>query len=295
MKHILAALAAVVATPVAAAELPIHLRDGATWTITATHEQAGEGLGPSHNWSLTTTKRITWHQGAKGAPSTLTVTPLSATAGQGSPAEVTQARSLAIPATLYVDEALVPGPVVNRAQARAEVAKLITSTNDPDPAMLDAAAKAMIASELIVASYAEGLGFRPDGTISADVEMPNPLGGPAMHGTQTAVLVQMDAHTGHALVHWRQSLNPDSLQATAAAMIERMAKNKVEPGKIEAFKAAMASAKISSESDCQHQIDVPSGLAVKADCTSTTSVTLQGRTQTTTERWIITQTLPEKS
>jgi hypothetical protein len=295
MKHVLAALGAIAATPVVAEELPIHLKDGATWTITAEHAQAGEGLGPSHNWSLTTTKRLTWHRGAKGAPATLTVTPLSATAGPGSPAEVAQARSLGIPATLYVDEGLIPGPVLNREEARAEVAKLITSTKAPDPVMLDSAAKAMIASELIVASYAEGLGFGPDGTISAEVEMPNPLGGPAMRGKQTAVLDSIDAKAGRALVHWHQSLNPDSIQATAAAMAARMAKDKVQPEKIEAFKMAMASAKMSSESDCRHQVDVPSGLAVKVECTATSSVTMQGHTQVTTERWLITQTLPDKS
>ncbi len=295
MKRIIAALWAVAATPVAAADLTVHLKDGATWTITAEHAQAGEGAGAGHNWSLTTTKRLTWHHGANGAPATLTVTPLSATAGPNSPPEVAQARSLAIPATLYVDGGLTPGRVLNPEAVRAEVAKLITSTSHPDPVMLDAAAKAMIASELAVIARAQGLGFGADGTISADVDMPSPIGGPPMRGKQIAVLESVDMASGRAVVHWRQSLDPDAIKMAAAAVLAKMAKDGVEPAKIEAFQATLATAKMSNDSDCRHQIDVPTGLAAKVECTSTISVTMQGHTQTATERWLITQTLPDKS
>lgn len=293
MKLILATVAFITsAVPAIAQELPVRLKDGASWTITGEHSQAGEGMGPSHNWTVITTKRLTFHRAANGALATLTVTPLSALPGPNSPPEVAQARSLAIPATLYAGDDLAPGAVLNPEVARAEVAKLITSRT-PDPAVLDLAARAMIASELGIASRAQGLAFRKGATLSAEVELPNPIGGIPMGGKQTATLEQLDDKTGQAVIHWRQTMNPDALKESSVAMLARMANDKAPKEKIDAFRSALEGANILSETDCRHQIDLRTGLAVKVECTTSMTVTMHGKTQATIEHWLITQSLPE--
>jgi hypothetical protein len=74
----------------------------------------------------------------------------------------------------------------------------------------------------------------------------------------------------------------------------RRAKDKVEPAKIDAFRAALASTNVVNESDCRHEIDVPTGLAVQVECKMQMTVTMLGKTQQSAERWRITQTLPDR-
>ena len=66
------------------------------------------------------------------------------------------------------------------------------------------------------------------------------------------------------------------------------------PGlKPENIQAALKDASGNLESTCRHEIDIPTGLAVKVDCRTSNSVTVQGETRGSTDTWTITQTLPE--
>jgi hypothetical protein len=295
MKHAIAILLACCATPAMAEDLPVTLANGATWTLTAEHTRSTEGGNKPQNWSLTTVKRLTWHAGDKRKPDTLTVTPISAVAGAGSPPEVATARSLAIPATLVVDESLVPGEVVNKAEVRAEFARLIPSAATASPELVDASSRAMIASELGTVSRAQGLALKLGELVSVEVEMPNPLGGPPLRGVESALLESFDKPTGRAVVQWRQALDPASVKESTAGMLLSMAKGKVDPAKIEEARAVFATAAIQNETACRHEIDIPSGLTLKAECDTTNTVTLQGKTQRVADRWIISQTLPGTS
>jgi hypothetical protein len=292
MKLKIAALIACCATSAMAQTNRVTLKDGATWTITAEHTYAAN-FGQAPSWGLVTVKRLTWHAGGKGQADSLTVTPVSSKALPGSPVEVETARSLAIPATLAVDEGLTPGPVLNKEEARAEVVKLAPSAAGGPVSVVDAAAKAMIASELTMTSHAQGLPLQPGKPVSALAEMPNPIGGPPMRATESASLESVDRKTGRAVVIWRQVLDPAAFKASTEGMLEAMAKGKVAPEKIQQARAAFADASMESQTTCRHEIDIPSGLAIRTVCDMKLATTLQGKTQHAAEHWSITQTLPE--
>jgi hypothetical protein len=292
MKYAIAILFACCAAPAAGQDLPVRLADGATWTITAEHSRSTDGGARAQNWSLTTVKRLTWRAGRKKGPATLTVTPVSAIAGPGSPPEVATGRSLAIPATLEVDESLTPGAVVNRDQVRAEFVRLVPNASAASAEMIDASTKAMIASEVATVSRAQGLALKLGEPLSAEIEMPNPLGGPPLRGVESAKLESFDKSTSRAVVNWRQALNPDSFKESTAGMLLAMAKGKVDPAKIEEARTAFATAAMQNETACRHEIDILSGLTLKAECDTTNVITMQGKTQRVVEHWLITQTLP---
>lgn len=292
MKLKIAAVLLCCATSAVAQTPRVTLKDGATWTITAEHTRKAD-FGQAPSWGLVTVKRLTWRAGAKGQADTLTVTPISSKALPGSPVEIETARSLAIPATLAVDGSLVPGPVINKDEARAQVVKLAPSAANGPVAMLDAAAKAMIASELVMTSHAQGLPLQPGKPVSAAVDMPNPIGGPPMRATESASLESVDRTAGRAVVVWRQVLDPSAFKASTEGMLAAMAKGKLAPEKIQEARATFADATMESQTTCRHEIDIPSGLAVKAVCDMTIATTLGGKTQHVAEHWTITQTLPE--
>ena len=294
MKLKIAALLVCCATSAVAQTPRVTLKDGATWTITAEHTRTAD-FGQAPSWGLVTVKRLTWRAGAKGQADTLTVTPISSKALPGSPVEIQTARSLAIPATLAVDEGLTPGPVLNKEEARAEVAKLAPSAASGPASALNAAAKAMIASELVMTSHAQGLPLQPGKPVSTPVEMPNPIGGPPMRATESASLESIDRKAGRAVVIWRQVLDPAAFKASTESMLAAMANGKVSPEKIKEAQAAFADASMQNQTTCRHEIDIPTGLATRTVCDMTMAATVQGKTQHVAEHWTITQTLPDKS
>jgi hypothetical protein len=261
MKHTFIVLLACCTTPAMAQDLPVQLSDGATWTITAEHTRQAEGMGEAQNWSLTTVKRLTWHAGGKGKPDTLTVAPLSAIPGAGSPVELAAARSLAIPATVVVGESLAPAEIVNRDEVRAEFLRLVPNASKASLDLVDASSKAMIVSELATASRGQGFGLKLKQPVSADASMPNPLGGPALRATETAELAYFDSKRGRAVIKWSQALDPDSFKASTMVLLASMAKARVDPVKIEDARAAFATATMMNRTECLYEIDIRTGLA----------------------------------
>lgn len=294
MKLKIATLLVCCAMPAKAQDLPVRLADGASWTITAEHSRRAEGMGQAQNWSLTTVKRLTWHAGGKGKPDTLTVTPLSSVAGADSAPEVATARSLGIPATLVVDKSLAPREVVNRDETRAEFRRLVPNAPQDQANLIDSAIKAMIASELAMASRGQGFGLKLKQPLSSEGSLPNPLGGPAVRAIETAELAGFDGKHGRALIEWRQSVDPESFKASTAAILTSMAKDKVDPAKIEKARAAFSTASLTNETTCLYEIDIQTGLARRGDCVTKSAVSMQGKTQIVSEHWTLSQTEPGK-
>jgi hypothetical protein len=285
---------ALAATSAAAQEFPVHLQDGASWTITAEHTRSAEGGGPAQNWNLTTVKRLTWHApGADGKPS-LTVTPLSATPGPNSPPEVAQARSLAIPATVAVGPDLSPGDVLNREEVRAEFRRLVPGANPQDTPLIDVSAKVMIAAELATVSRGQALGFAGGRPIQASVQLPNPLGGgPPLRATQAAQLESFDRTMGIAKVRWSQALDPESFKSAVAAMLAQLGHQKLAPARLAELRTTLETATYANTTDCSYVIDIRTGLANRAQCATSTHFSAQGRSQDVVEAWTITQTTPD--
>lgn len=295
MKLFVIALAVGFATPAFAEEFPIKLVDGASWTITAEHTRKSSDPAPAQNWSLTTVKRLTWHAGKAGEPSMLTVTPVSATPGAGSPAELAQARSLAIPATLHVGDGLEPGEVVNREEVRAEFVRLAPNAKGADARLIDASAMAMVATELAMTAHGQGTLLKRGSPVSGEVAMANPLGGPPLKGLVTITLEAVDTAAGMAKIAWSQASEPASFKAVVAEMLADLGKRQLPPDKLAEAKAALDSASYDNRTECRFDIDTRTGLARRSVCTATNTVSMQGKTQSVVDQWTIAQTPPDKT
>lgn len=295
MRLLPAFVLAALATPAFANDLSIRLADGATWTITAEHTRKSNGGAAAENWSLTTAKRLTWHSGKSGAGAQLTIDPISATPGPGSPPELAQARSLAVPATINVDENLEPGEFINSDEVRAAFVRLVPKAKGADAKLVDASAKAMVATELFMTAHGQGLALEPGVVLSADVPIANPLGGPPVRGIVTERLNAVDETRGIAKVEWRQALDPSSFKTMVATMVADLGKVQMPPDRLGQAKATLESAAYENRTDCSFEIDTRTGLARRTECTATTTVTIQGRSQQVVDTWTITQSLPDKT
>lgn len=295
MKLILAGIVAALATPAIADDFPVRLKDGATWTITAVHSRAAPGMGPIGNWSLTTVKRLTWRAGAAGKAATLRVDPVSATPGPDSPKEVASGRSLAIPATLGVDDDLTPREIVNRDEVRTEFKRLVPNAANARDEIIDASTKAMIAAELGVVSRVQGLSLAAGKPVSGPIEIANPLGRDPLQGVESATLVAHDKASGKATIRWRQSLDPTSFKAFLDKVLTALSTASLPPDRIAEMRTALAGAAYEVETLCDIELDTRSGLATRAECLTKQDITTLGKTQHIDERWLVTQTLPDNS
>jgi hypothetical protein len=89
-------------------------------------------------------------------------------------------------------------------------------------------------------------------------------------------------------VIWRQALDPSALKESLAAMAARVA-----PEKRAEAQAAFAAMDMKLENVCTGNIDGATGLAVRIECTHSTSVVSGTASQTNVDHWLITQSLPE--
>ncbi len=292
----LLAVALLLSLPAAvrAESLPLRLKDGATWTITASHVRASTGPR-AQNWTLNTVKRLVWTAPRDQRGARLTISPVSASVGEGSPPEVARARSLAVPATLEVDQALTPGAIVDVEVVRAAFQTLVGRDIRGSEALADAAAKAMIASEVALAARSQGADLPLGKTLEADGEIENPLGGPPIRVRESYRLDSYDTGSGRAVVLWRQFVDPavfaKQIVASLSARMRTSSPN-LKPSDVE---AGLKDTRGTIDGACRHEIDIPSGLAIKVECRTSNSVTVQRETRGVTDTWTITQTLPETS
>lgn len=275
-----------------AASLPIRLKDGATWTITAQHVR--DSSGPrAQKWALTTVKRLTWSAPGNGRGARLTVTPLSATPGAESPPEIARARSLAVPAMLEVDESLTPGAVVNVDEVRAAFQIVIGRDVRGSEALADAAAMAMIATEAAWAARGQGGDLELGKTFESDGEIENPIGGPPIQARDSYRLESYDPAAGRAVIVWRQTVDTAAFARTLVESLAARMRSATPPMKPADIREALKDATGTIENTCRHDIDIPTGLAVKVACQTMNRMTVQGETRGATDTWTITQTLPE--
>jgi hypothetical protein len=286
------------------AAMPVKLSDGASWSQTIARTRTDERGGQTHAVTLTTVLKVTYNR-PKGQPATLRQAFVSAEAGAGfTGADAAQAAAqakLVFPATIEVDDSLTPTRVANwpdlRATMDAEFARLIS-----DPKALEAARgsfvnltdkqAAVFFKEQQLIALGQGLDLAAGQSRSYDDKVPNMMGGPPILTHGTFRMESYDLPKGRAVVTWTQTLDTASasasISATAAAMLARMA-----PEQAAKSKAALEGLTIDRSDSCRFEIDIPTGLATTADCTSTMQSGLPGKAAKRTDRWLISQTLPE--
>lgn len=286
------------ASPAFAQELPVKLADGATWTMSVQRDreriQDGKAPQKSHTESTST---LTWKQGGQ-----LSVQPQSAKAlGPGSE-EINAQALLKLPVLLTVDEALTPTSIVNWTQVRQGLDELIDgSVSDPKVAAAtkgaftnlspDVAAQVLM-REVVLTSLGQGTALRLGQDVPYADNLPNPLGGPPIKAAGRFRLETYDARAGRALVTWTSAFDQASASESLRQSMNAMAQ-RVAPDNADEARKFFEGAKIDRQDTCRHQIDIPTGLAMKVECSSTIIITAQGRTGQNVDRWTITQSLPK--
>ena len=285
------------------AAMPVRLSDGVSWSQTIVRTRTDDRGGQTHAATLTTVLKVTYKR-SEGQPTTLRQDFVSAEAGSGfSGAEAAQAAAqakLVFPAIVEVDDSLTPTRVVNwpdlRATMDAEFAKLITDPKALEVArgsfvnMTDKQAAAFFREQQLTA-LGQGLDLTAGETRSYDDHVPNMMGGPPILTHGTFRVESHDEAKGRAVVTWTQTLDTASasasIKATIAATLAKMA-----PEQVAKSKAGLEGLTIDRSDTCRFEIDIPTGLAMTADCTSTAQSGLPGKAAKRTDHWLITQTLP---
>lgn len=285
------ALALFAAAAPKAVPMSLHLADGASWTIAADHSRKIEQAGKVNGWSLHTEKRVTFHRRRDGGPDELTVTPVSAEAGESSPPELAKARSFPVEATVQVDQQLTPVGLSDPKAVRRVFADLVQRDLKGSESLADASALVMIGGELGVASRGQAMPLVPGKPSVYDAVLAGPLAGLQIKAKASYVLESYEPEAGRATVVWRETVDPDSFRASVGAFMAIAAK--ADPATREKAAAALAGMSMTRSDVCRYQIDLGSGLAEKTDCTIASTITNGGEVAKTTETWSISQTVPE--
>lgn len=304
MRLVSVLLLAAAAAPAAAQDLPIAVPDRATWTMTVerTRERTREGATPQILRSTSTTD-VDWAAtGEEGGVATLRLR--SVRLDSPGAAAIDTAGLLNQPVELEVDASLAPTRVRNWPQVRALLEQEIDKAT-PDATAAAAAkrifaglspeqAVQVVAREWSLATLGQGTSLELGKPVSYKDKLPNPLGGPPIDTDGTFELQSYDKAGGGAVIAWTQAFDPKSASAsirqTLNAMTVRLAPDRAKEAEI-----AFADMSISREDACRHEIDIPTGLALKVVCTSAITSGARGETATNLDRWTITQTRPQPS
>lgn len=302
MRPLALALAACCAASAAAAhELPVRLSDGASWTMTVQRdrERVRQGQAPQalHSQSVS---RLDWK--GSGTGGVLTVTPQSATASSRDGPEVDAQTLLKQPIVLEVDEALSPVSIVNWAEVRQALDQAIgerVTDSKVRPAMQnmisglppDQAAPVLM-REMGLASLGQGLALEVGEDFPYADQLPNPLGGPPVAASGRFHLESYDEKAGRAVVLWNNAFDQASASESLRKSMELLAKQ-IAPDKAAEAMKFFEGAKVDRQDACRHEIDIPTGLAVRAVCSSTISISASGQSARNVDRWTISQTLPK--
>lgn len=271
--------------------MEVRLKDGATWTLVADHSLSTERDGKTESWSLKTEKRLTWRKGGFTRNAQVTVTPLSATPGPGSPPEVAKGRSFPVEAAVEVDASLMPTRFVDQKAVRAVFAEVAGRDLAGVEALADPAAMAMIAAEMAVVGRAQAFPLVPGKPYVHQTSLPGPVAGFELKARTTYLMETYDETAGRAVVTWRQEVDPTSFNDSVASLLAFVAK--ASPDKLEKTRTALADMAMTRDEACRYELDLRSGLATKADCESLVSISSSKSQGRIIERWAITQTLPE--
>ena len=271
--------------------MEVRLKDGATCTIAADHSLSTERDGKTSGWSLKTEKRLTWRKSGLARSAQVTVTPLSATPGPGSPPEVAKGRSFPVEAAVEVDASLMPTGFVDGKAVRGVFANVAGRDITGMERLADPAAMAMIAAEMAVVGRAQAFPLVPGTPYVQHTTLPGPMAGFELNAVTTYLMETYDEAAGRAVVTWRQQVDPASFSKSVASLLAYVAK--ATPDELEKTKSALADMVMTRDETCRYDLDLSTGLAAKADCESIVTINSSKSRGRTTERWAIAQTLPE--
>lgn len=294
----LALLLASLATPVAAHSLPVKVQDGAAWTMTVEQSRETKRGDKVQAWTFLNTQRLSL------SGDRLTVTPISIKAEAGPSQQAAAARTLSVPVIMTVDETLSPEEIVNRPQVSTAVSAMLQGAGigadekaamaKASPALVDATVDALAKSDLVRAALAQGVDLELGVATPYEDRLPNPLGGPPIRSKASFTLESYDAKTGRAVISWRQQLDPGSTRESISLALNALTA-KIAPERVDEARAAFAKMTVTRDDACRHEIDIPTGIAVRVECSSLMTSGVGDETGQVRDRWIITQTLPETS
>ena len=275
--------------------LPLKVADGAIWTFVATHARDVSDE-PGRSYSVTTEKKLTYHQ-PNGGSAVLHMEHQSVTAGAGMPQDMAFTQTLPIAVDVEVDEGFAPTGVVNVDQVREATLVMLRKTGAPverlqslSPQMLDQTSMALVGRELGLLGRAQNTKLTLGVPRDSSDEVASPLGGGLIRSNVSYSLYAYDNITGQAAVSWRSNVDEATMRASFALLADQ-----APPEKREAARADLAKLRYSNDQTCHAQIDIATGLAVRVDCLGVIAVKSEDKTKTTTDHWVITQTLPGKS
>jgi hypothetical protein len=251
---------------------PVQLRDDATWTIATTHRHAVEGAAKSQSWAVSTRKQVVWKKARFTAPEHMVVSLVSAEALEGAPPAALLAQ--AAPVDVDVDQQLRPGVYADQTRAKANRAELDTMVAD-----------------LAIAARAQGMSLIPGQAVTSRPAVSSPLPGVGARADETWTLVSVDSAAKRAVVRWSRTVDPESFKASLADLLKFAAK--VKDPKMQQAGPDLAAAAFAQQEVCRYEIDLPTGLAAKAECTRESSLVLKGGATKTSDSWTLTQSLPE--
>lgn len=297
MRKLIATLAAAFwasAAMAAPVELPVNLKEGATWEIQTIRVRTRDEDG-----KVTETRMESRSQaslGLDGEMLVLSLAPLPGYASADLPPEMTNF-GLDFPLEFEVDEALTPSRLRNWPKLRDAVLKFFASQPGGDPAFVktvlatydrlsDETAAALFAPHLAYLGTGQGLALEVGKSVDYEDEIGNPIGGPPIATHGSFVLETHDRRAKRAVVLWSQAMDPKSMEANireASKAITGPRPNAPDDGQM----------KIDRKERCRFDIHTPTGLATSSECSMSTTVSAPGRRLNQTDAWTIVQTLPK--
>lgn len=285
----LIALAWAGAASAAPIELPVNLKDGATWTIRSERSRLDDGVLVGGQ-VLVSTSRATFRVGETSH--TLILEPLGGSATADLPSEL-RAEGLDFALELEVDDALTPIRMRNWPRLRDSLlAYFEKQPADPRFAnpvkavyrqLSDEDAPSMFTPHLGFLGLGQGLAGEIGEAHTYEDKIENPLGGPPID-TKGAITIQShDKKAGRAVVVWTQTLDPASMKASVAAMAKQFGASGV------------GDMSVGRDERCRFDIDVRTGLVERADCESLVTIAGEGQTRRRADRWLVTQTALESN
>lgn len=204
------------------------------------------------------------------------------------------------------DESLLPQAIEDWPSVVADIRKAMTTLVADAPEGRQALEAVLPMFERMSPEQAASMLLKEDAFLSlpinAELEpgkprgyddvLPNPLGGPPIKANGVVTLERIDKAKGVAVIRWTQELDPQSTRESMSLAIKAMvAKLGSQADKPEA-RAAFENIKLERSNGCLYEIDLKSGLPLKADCDSKLRSTApSGESSARNERWVITQTL----
>lgn len=301
-RRILALAVALAPAAAHAVDLPIRLRDGATWIQTSVHTRTDVRNGGTRSSKATSVIKATYRKDGDAGTLRLDFVSFDVDGADAATREgLTEKAKLVYPAVLEVDEALMPTRVRDWERVRETIFQALAGTV-PDAraleaakasfaAMDDAQAAALFKEQGLVA-LGQGTGLEPGDARGYDSEVPNIMGGPPIKASGSFRLESVDKASGRAVVTWAQMPDPASMTASLKVSLEAMLA-RVAPEKQAEAKAQLAELILERQEGCRYEIDMPTGLAALTDCTVGIRSGLKTQAAQRTERWVITQSLPE--